>query len=57
MDHIRIMERFEKEFIDKGMHLIRYRFDLGEIEELSSQRQLHRSWWKFLRRSEVRMHR
>jgi len=25
-----------KEFIDKGMHLIRYRFDLGEVEELSS---------------------
>jgi hypothetical protein len=40
-----------KEFIDKGMHLIRYRFDLGEIEELSSRRQLHRSWWKFLPRS------
>jgi hypothetical protein len=40
-----------KEFIDKGMHLIRYRFDLGVIEELSSQRQLHRSWWKFLRRN------
>jgi hypothetical protein len=40
-----------EEFIDKGMHLIRYRFDLGEIEELSSQRQPHRSWWKFLRRS------
>jgi hypothetical protein len=40
-----------KEFIDKGMHLIRYRFDLGEIEEHSSQQQPHRSWLKFLRSS------
>lgn len=39
------------EFIGKGVHLMRNRFDLGEIEELSAPRQPHRSWWKFFRRS------
>jgi hypothetical protein len=35
-----------KEFLDKGMDLMRCRFDLGEIEELSSTRQPHSSSWK-----------
>jgi len=35
-----------REFISKGMGLIRYRFDLGEIEELAP-RQQRQSRWKF----------
>ena len=37
-----------KEFLDKGMDLMRCRFDLGEIEELSSTRQPHSSCWKVI---------
>ena len=36
-----------QEFIDKGIRLIRERFDLGEIEELSTRRE-EASWWSFL---------
>jgi hypothetical protein len=38
-----------KAFIDKGMDLVRDRFDLDEIEDLSSPRQPHGSWWTSLR--------
>jgi hypothetical protein len=33
------------------MYLLSHRVDLGEIEELPSERQPHRLWWKFRRRN------
>jgi hypothetical protein len=40
-----------EEFIDKGMRLMKDRFDLDEIEEFSPPRQAQGSWWKLRRRS------
>jgi hypothetical protein len=39
------------EFIENGIHLMRYRFDLGKIEEDSSHLRPHRPGWKFTYRS------
>jgi hypothetical protein len=40
------------EFMDKAILLVRRRFAMGEIEDLSRQAPSHRSWWKFLPRTE-----
>ena len=46
-----------REFIDKAMDLVRDRFDLGPIEELSSARQPQQPWWHSLQRSGAGSHR